>query len=761
MTPTAGKHFRLSAIALCLSAALPLMAQQSPDGAADEATIEKITVRGEKTSRSLQETTSSVAVTTALRIEQENLSSLYDILDRTANVSQMYGNRGFTIRGIANEAGAPNPLATIYLDGASLPSQISDSGPTDLWDIAQVEVLRGPQSTIQGENALAGAVILRTEDPSMDWNGRARVLWSDPSDRRIAVAGGGPLIEDELAFRLAVEQRDFDGYVDNPTRNTGEDKTDSVMSRAKLLWTPSALPGFTGRLSFMRDNREGPYMYSYSRLDVENYFDNRVNTSNKPNTTDIISDVTTLDLSYELNQHWSLSAVTSNTSSDAKRNFDSDLTELNLSFGSTDEQYDSLSQELRLHFTQDKLKGLVGLYWSKRETDNTSTSLTNVNTPLGTIAAVLQANGLNAATANYLATLYGAALPEIPVDYHSEAPGKSENQAFFTDLEYQLNTDLALLAGFRYDKEEYSFASQTTAEFVGTLPDPLAFGAAGTPLYTAVTGINYAVLALVADANGVTPSSTRDFTAFLPKLGLRWSYSAEQSLAFTAQRGYRSGGSAYNIARSEVFAYAPEFTTNYELAWRSSWLDNSVTVNSNLYYIDWKDKQVTANFGLNSYDYHTVNAGKAHLYGFELEARQRLNDSLDWYSSYGYSRTQYDQFETVMNANITDYSGEEFAYAPRHTISVGSNYYFADNWSANLNANYRSTVFMNVGAADEQLSSRTVVNAKLSYDADAWSVYLFANNLLDKGYVQYRWPTEPNAIFGAPRVVGVGLEGRW
>ena len=56
MTPTAGKHFRFSAIALCLSAALPLMAQQSPDGAADEAAIEKITVRGEKTSRSLQDT---------------------------------------------------------------------------------------------------------------------------------------------------------------------------------------------------------------------------------------------------------------------------------------------------------------------------------------------------------------------------------------------------------------------------------------------------------------------------------------------------------------------------------------------------------------------------------------------------------------------------------------------------------------------------------------------------------------------------------
>lgn len=761
MTLTAVKHFQLSALALCLSTAFPLLAQQLPDGAAEESTIEKITVRGEKTNRSLQETTSSVAVTTALRIEQENLQSVFDILNRTANVSQMYGNRGFTIRGIADEAGAPNPLATVYLDGAALPSQISDSGPTDLWDIAQVEVLRGPQSTIQGENALAGAVILRTEDPSMDWTGRARVLWSDPSDRRIAFAGGGPLIEDELAFRIAIEQRDFDGFTYNPTRNTEEDTVDAFVARAKLLWTPSNLPGFTARLSLMRDDHEGPYMYSYSRLDQDDYFNNRVNTSNRPNTTDIVSDVSTLELSYELNNTWSLSSVTSSTNSDALRSYDNDLTALEIAFGNTDENYKSLSQELRLHFNADKLKGLVGLYGSKREADYEVSTLSNVVTPLRTIAAVLQANGLDSTTATALANLYGQALPLIPVDYHNEAPSKSENKAIFTDLEYQWTTEIALLAGFRYDNEKYTYASETTANFVGSLPDPLAFGAEASPVFMAITGINYAVLGLVADANGITPSSTRDFTAFLPKLGLRWNYQPEQSLAFTVQRGYRSGGSSYNIARSEIFAYEPEFTTNYELAWRSSWLDNSVTVNSNLYYIDWKDKQVTASFGLNNFDTHTVNAGKAHLYGFELEARQRFNDSFDWYSSYGFSRTQYDQFDAILGASITDYAGEEFAYAPRHTLAIGSNYYFADNWSANLNANYRSSVFMNVGVSDQELSSRTVVNAKLSYDNDVWSVYLFANNLLDKGYVQYRWPAEPNAIFGAPRVLGVGLEGRW
>ena len=81
--------------------------------------------------------------------------------------------RIYTIRGIASEAGAPNPLATIYVDGAALPSQVSDAGPTDLWDIAQVEVLRGPQGTLYGAGTLGGAIrylpnrVVLHRDPSL------------------------------------------------------------------------------------------------------------------------------------------------------------------------------------------------------------------------------------------------------------------------------------------------------------------------------------------------------------------------------------------------------------------------------------------------------------------------------------------------------------------------------------------------------------------------------------------------------------------
>ncbi|MFP3632258.1 hypothetical protein SB776_37255, partial [Burkholderia sp. SIMBA_045] len=88
-----------------------------------------------------------------------------------------------------------------------------------------------------------------------DWNWKTRAIWSDPNDRRLAFAGGGPLIADELAFRIAVEKRDFDGFIKNTTRNDMEDSVDSIASRFKLLWKPKALRDFTAKLTLMRDDR--------------------------------------------------------------------------------------------------------------------------------------------------------------------------------------------------------------------------------------------------------------------------------------------------------------------------------------------------------------------------------------------------------------------------------------------------------------------------------------------------------------------------
>ena len=757
---------RATRLAAALSAALLPVSFASaqdvaPDGAQPTAsTLDTIVVKGEKTERDLQDTTTSVAVTTSLQIEQENLLDLHDILERTPNVATSYGARDFTIRGIGNEAGEPNPLATVYLDGAALPAQATGSAPTDLWDVAQVEVFRGPQSTIQGQNALAGAIVIRTEDPGMDWSGRARVLLSDPADRRVAFAGGGPLIADELAFRIAVEDRRFDGFVDNITRRTGEDAIDSTVVRAKLLWTPQALPGLTARLSFLHDDRTGPYLYSYSRRDVPDFYDNRINTSDHPNTTDAQSKVATLDVRYDFGGAWSLSSVTSWADTLMRRQYDNDNGPMPEQFGSTHEPNDVASQEFRLHYAGARFDGLLGLYGARRTRDGSQLSRLDIETPVATISGVLQGAGFPAANADAIAAMYAAAMPSIAVAYDGANRSESENLALFADGEYRLNDRFSLLGGFRYDRERYGFEARTDARFVGTLPDPGMFDPGGGLVYMAIAGINQAVLGMVSEAGAVTPWNDAEFKAFLPKAGLRWSWHADHSLALVVQRGYRSGGVSYNVARSQPFAFDPEYILNHELALRTQWLDGRLDLNANAYYIDWKDKQAYAYFGQNSYDYHVVNAGRAHLYGLEAELRHRASGAFDWYAALGWSRTRYDAFEVQSDATVTDYSGREFAYAPRLTGTLGGNLRWSDGWFANANLGFRDRVNVDVGAGNNVLPSRTLLNARFGYQTLDWSAWLFGSNLLDRGYVQYAWQDDPNISLGAPRVLGIGFEYR-
>ncbi|WP_239807315.1 TonB-dependent receptor [Croceicoccus hydrothermalis] len=749
------KHHWLLSTTLLVISAVPSTALAEDVPPADDPNV--IIVTGEKASRSLQETTASVSVTTDKRLAEENILTIQEVYQRTANLSETYGSSGFSIRGIDQRGvsgGGDAATATVFVDGAPVPQDVLSNGPTDMWDVAQVEIFRGPQSTIQGLNALAGAVHIRTQDPTFDWGLKGRVLVSSFDTTQFAVAGGGPLVPGELAFRVSAEKRDSDGYIRNITRNEPESGVDSSSIRGKLLWTPSALPDFEARLGYHHFETKGGYLFTYVDRSVGDYFDNRTNPSDYPNSSDVDNDQIALDLRYDLGSGLSLSALGTWTDTDFVRKYDGDFSAASIAYSDIAGGADTFTQELRLNYESDRLSGLVGLFYYSRDQYRRSHQVTLVPTPGPTIANLLTGT-LGAETAAQVAALYTAALPNIPVDYTSDFPTKVETMAVFADARYRLTDRLSLLGGFRYDREKNRIGGEAIATFVGTLPDPAAYG----PLAPAFVGVNAAVLGLVDDASGSAPVGTRTFNAFLPKGGIEMAWTPDLATAFVVQRGYRSGGSGFNTARSQLFPYDPEFTWNYELSLRSAWLDGRLTVNANAFYIDWTDQQTIANFGNGTYDTHTVNAGKSHLYGFELELAHRVSAVFDWYASVGHTRTKFDEFVTNVGS-ITDLSGLEFPYAPKWTLAGGANVRFGGGFNANLNASYRSAVFTDVSIpqADNRVGARTLVNAKIGYDAEHWSVSLFANNLFDEKYNQYVNNHTNFAIIGAPRNVGVILE---
>lgn len=765
----------VSALALASASAAVAQAQSTDNGATAQGAAPQgdaitpqtsgsdteIVVTGERVERSLQETVSSVAVTTSRRIDEENLQTLQDVFNRTANVSETYGSTGFTIRGIANQgvsSAGDAPLSTIYVDGAALPDQIVGSAPTDLWDIAQVEIFRGPQSTLQGLNALAGAIIIRTQDPTMDWDARFRATVAEYDTTSFAAAFGGPIVANELAFRVAAEKRDSDGFTFNETRDAPEDGYDSLMLRGRLLWTPSALPGFTARLGYTWFDREAGYDFTYTDINRPDFFDDRIATSNSPNTSDVRADIGTLELTYEISDALSLSSVTSYSDVSQARSYDGDLSAENLSFGGSETRFETISEELRLNIDTSWLSGVLGAYYYHRDQDNRATSLTLVPTPVPTASALLQQAGIDAATADFVANLYAQALPDIPVQYEGIFPSEVESFALFGDARVRVTDRLTALLGFRYDRETNAIEATQTTAFAGTFPDPAAYG----PLAPLIAGLNAGLQSLVDQAAGSAPLSERTFEAFLPKIGLEMAWTPDLATSFVVQRGYRSGGSSSNTARSQVFPYDPEYTWNYELSLRSRWLDGRLTLNANAFYIDWTDQQASVNFGLNLYDYNTVNAGRSHLYGFEIEAAHRVNRFVQWYASIGHVKTKFDEFITDIGT-VTDLSGLEFIYAPRLTLAAGVNVQVADRLTFNLNGSYRSWVYTDVGRPQAQyrVGARTLVNGRVAYDFRNFTIAVFANNLFGEDFYQYINPLDPVAVLGQPRVIGVTLEGRF
>ncbi|MFB0875972.1 MULTISPECIES: TonB-dependent receptor [unclassified Sphingobium] len=727
-----------------------------------------IIITGEKANRTVQDTPTSVAVTGTDRIAHENLLRVQDIYARTANLSETYGAAGFTIRGIANTgvgAGGDADTATVYVDGTPIPADALYGGPTDLWDVAQVEILRGPQSTIQGLDALAGGVVIATRNPSMDhWSGDARLLWTEHDDRAFAIALGGPILVDQIGVRLSGERRADDGIIRNSTRGGTDDGMRSLNLRAKIAITPTAFPDLEILLSFNRLRRSGGYVSEYSRTDVPDHFDHRRSAGDYPTLGVVHSDIAAVSIGYELSPSTRLSSVTSWNRSAGRSRIDSDGGPIDLQHIDEHFRHRTVTQELRLNHHNGPLDGLLGLWYYRRASDNRQDSRISAPTPVTTLDRLLQANGVPAPVSAAITTAYAAALPYAAIDYEGDLDKHIETLAIFGDARLRFTSILSLIAGFRYDHERTRYAAQTSANLGSTLPDPAGFGPVESLPYYAVQALNTGMLGLVSQASSPSSSNDPQFNAFLPKLGISADWTSALSTAFTVQRAYRSGGASQNRARATLVRFGPEYSWNYELSLRSQWLDGALTVNANAFHVDWRDQQVRANFGLNIYDYHSVNVGRSHLNGFELEVQARPVRTIGLYASIGHVRTRFDDFSLPSGATSTvTLSGTQFPYAPRWTLAGGIDAKLAPSLWINFNGNYRSAMFTDVGTAQNQqrVKGRTIFDLALRHEARNWTATLFARNLLDQDYVQYDYAAVNYAVLGDPRTIGLRLDGRF
>ncbi|MEJ7933914.1 TonB-dependent receptor [Sphingobium sp. AN558] len=720
-----------------------------------------IIVTGEKIDRSVHATPSSVAVTTDQSISDQGMTTLFDIVDRTPNLVADGNRTTFSIRGIDafNVSGAGDgALATVYLDGAALPRLALSTGPLDLYDIAQVEIFRGPQSTVQGRNALAGAVIIRTADPTYDWTGRARVMMTGEDEgRRAGAALGGPLIDQEVAFRLAGELSRADGFIRNVTTGRSADPRASQTLRGKLLVTPRAVPGLHIVANFMHDDhRQGTF---YTEFDPPFTPGDRISTADVADKKHVSTKIASLAIRQDVASGITLNSISSYGDILFRSVSDADRSAQIGQVSHIRDRTRNFQQEFRFNVTKERLDAVAGLFYLNERRDYNFQADQNLGLVRLGVDGQLRRLGLPQAAIDSVLGLYGGV---VPVRNGLTQFTRTENYAAFADVTYRLGDRLSVRAALRYDREAQRLDAIQTASIYRSLPDATTIPFAS--LVPIVNQLNGLLRGLVSGANNVSPRRKVSYGALLPKLGVTYDVASGTAVSLMIQRGYRAGGSGLNQQRATAYDFGPEYTTNYELGLRSEWLNKRITINANVYRTDWQDQQVLIELTPGSaFDTQVGNIGRSRLYGLEVEAQGRISHWLSAYAGLGYSHTKFRDF-AASKSLVQNIQGHEFSRAPRWTGSAGVHFVHPAGWTANLNLNWRSAYYQSVITQRERdIPGRLLAHAKIGWQGRHLGAFFTARNIFN---VQ-----KPNQFFddvdgrrrgtlNDPRIFGLMLEGR-
>ncbi|MEM9531923.1 MAG: TonB-dependent receptor [Pseudomonadota bacterium] len=724
-----GTGFALRSDAATPSSAVPEIAQP----------LEELTVYGTKQNLSLQDTQTSVALYTAESFDRQVAFDLDDLVNRTPNVSSSGSPFDLTIRGVGRR-GATNSggvTSNVYADGAPLVNR-SIGGLDSLWDIDQVEILRGPQSTTQGRNALSGALLIRSKDPTYEWEVAGRIRGAELGQRQYSIMVNAPLLDEQLALRVALDRQEYEGDIRFQSTGTLSSETTGDTLRAKLLIEPDALPKLRLDLQaeFVDTEQKSsqslgtqvpvtdPAFQAFDPFGGVNLLD--------PGLTDTESKRYILDAGYELSERWRLVALATHEASESRDIAGSSLfPDAFVTDRNTVIDNDASSLELRANFASDRVRGWIGGYFYDEDSVGS-----------GFFKFPLAAIGIPADPPDSLANL--------AVDFATF----TENRALFGEVTFDLSDRWAFSLGLRYDRE--------TIEDTGVRTTPTI-----TPPTCTVPAFGGAPCAFLFPPSD-EPLRETTFDAYLPRGAAVYTIDDDQSVSFSIARGYRAGRSFLFIRPDgpRLGEVGPEYITNYEIAYRSQWLDRRLTLNANVFYTDWEDQQVslpTVTAGFASAE--LVNAGESELYGLELDLNAELTDEWSVFASLGLLSTEYTSFPFAVDADgnpvnagdpsLADFAGNEFPFAPSYQFSMGFSYENARGFFAAANVNLTPEQFSEVANLELNKSDEvTLANLRFGYRSDRFTVAAYVTNVFDEEAIQSRSLLNADAASGTALPIG-------
>lgn len=628
-----------------------------------------------------------------------------------------------SIRGI--QAFSENPAVATYIDDVNNLDILANG--MMLTDIERIEVLRGPQGTLFGRNAMGGVVNIITKQPTNKTTAFAEAGTGNQGLQRYNAGIKTPLIKDKLFLGFTGLFQTKDGYFINDTTGTAA-KDGSINGKkiggAKnlygnlfLKWLPARRLLLTLNIKAQRDwSNNSSYMVSQSNDSIGFANPDKLNLGRiGQDQRNIFNN--SLVAKYTGNS-FTLTAITAYQH--IRMGYkDIDFPGFYSSFydkkvGELLPPQKVFSQEIRINSNNaGKLQYTAGVYGFKQKTHG------------GDNVYELSADE---------ATAYG--LPEGAFII-SRNNGKNYGLAGFGEMTYQLTSQLKATVGLRYDYENKQ------SSFNG-------FGDAAL--------INGVVTNFVADT-----TAKGNYSALSPKLALCYG-----NAYVSYNRGFRAGGinaQRFTTSTNAKQTFEPEYSDNFEVGYKTRLAQNKVSIAAAAFLIKWKDMQM--NNIVAPFTYALENVGNAQSMGLELEVAAIPIKGLQLDGSVGLNKTKYEDFAltrvdyTTGVETKTQVAGNSLSNTPSHTIYLGAQYELSitKQLKASLHGDVR-----NIGKyyADMQnsiqQSTYTLVNTRIGVTYTNYSLFLWGQNLTNQRYLLYGNSDSSfgrNVIMSSPCTYGI------
>lgn len=718
-----------------------------------------------KETNSLKTLPASVSVFSQKNLESFQVHNLKDLSAFVPNyLVADYGSKmtaPIYIRGIGARSGTQT--VSLYID--NIPYFNTTSFDNELYDIQRVEILRGTQGTLYGRNAMGGILNIYTYSP-LDYQGTTVKVGAGNYGLWSADVSHFSKLNETIGIGASVYYKQDDGYFTNEFTGDKVDDRKNGGGRIRLAWLihPNLLANYSVSYDYVD---QGAFPYANVATGKIDY--NSAGSYKRDLVTNGLS-LRYKGSGYEINSTTGYQYLHDNM------HMDQDYTRASMFRINQKQRENSLSQEIAIksenHSDYQWSYGIYGFY----DYLNTYSPVYMMKDGVATLQSVF--DRLQIIVPGFPELKY----TDDQIDLNSRFKRPIYGAAVFHQSTFNniLQTQgLSLTLGLRLDYEKAK----------------LDYNAETKPNMTIKHGMMPFPVKLNADTS-IVGKTSKDFLELLPKAVLKYQFRPQSYMYISASRGYKTGGHNIQIfadllqeaMNAKIYSYMPtsspadqtpvanritfkpEYSWNYEVGGQINIIDNTLFTNFSLFYIDVKDVQITK-FVATMGGRMVENAGNAVSKGFEAGLKVRPCKGFFLYGNYGFSDARFKDYVTTIKGDDgeekeVDYSNNHIPFAPRMTLSLGTNISYDLAKSAILDRIIFDINYTRVGRIywnEENSISEPdydTVDTRLTFEKSLFALELWGRNIFDEEYKTFLFNSSGNnfAQYGKPARWGVSLK---